>query len=89
MSQLHQIANIIGIFGVIFILLAYFLLQTNRLAPHKFLYSGMNLVGALMILFSLYFDWNLSAALVEGAWAIISLYGLYAGVTRRFKKKEN
>jgi hypothetical protein len=86
MSQLHQLANIIGIFGVIIILLAYFLLQTSRLAPHKLLYSAMNLVGAVMILFSLYFDWNLSAVLVEGAWAIISLYGLYSCLTRRYKK---
>jgi hypothetical protein len=36
----------------------------------------LNLTGALLILLSLYFDFNLSAVLMEGAWALVALIGL-------------
>ena len=35
-----------------------------------------NLVGASLILLSLMRNFNLSAAIVEGAWAVIALIGL-------------
>lgn len=66
----------LGLIGVATILITYFLTQTGRLAPQQFAYSFCNLLGSSLILFSLFFDWNLSAALVEGSWALISLYGV-------------
>lgn len=66
----------IGIVGVSMILSAYFLHQKGRLGRNDLAYQVLNAVGAGSILFSLYFDFNLSAALVEGAWLVISLYGL-------------
>ncbi len=36
----------------------------------------MNLAGSLMVLWSLSFKFNLSAALMEGAWALVAIYGL-------------
>ena len=34
------------------------------------------LVDILLILVSLYFDFNLSAVLMEGAWALVAVFGL-------------
>lgn len=71
-----QLGNIIGIIGVILILLAYSLLQCGKLHPLKFSYPFMNLVGAILILISLTFSWNLPSAVIETAWVIISLFGI-------------
>jgi hypothetical protein len=43
----------------------------------------MNLVGSLMVLWSLSFKFNLSAALMEGAWALVAIYGLAKRVFQR------
>lgn len=68
--------DIIGLFGVTSILIAYGLLQTGKLRPTQRRFSAMNAVGATLILLSLYFDFNLSAVVIESAWLVISLYGL-------------
>jgi hypothetical protein len=70
----------IGIVGVGLILVAYLLLQTDRLQSRSATYSALNLIGALAILVSLAVDFNLSAALMEGCWVLISVYGLVRAV---------
>ena len=66
----------IGILGVGLTLLAYLLLQAERLESRSRAYSALNLIGSVAILTSLAFDFNLSAVLMEGCWVVISLYGL-------------
>ena len=75
--------DVVGIAGVIMILTAYFLHQSGRLGRLHLSYQVLNTLGATCILFSLYFDFNLSAALVEGAWLVISLYGLWQILRQR------
>ena len=59
------------------ILYAYWALQTERLSAKHRRYNWLNLGGALLILFSLIFKFNWSAFLIELAWAIISIYGIW------------
>lgn len=66
-----------GTLGVVAIVAAYFLLQVGRLDLRAPLYSWLNLVGAAMILISLYYEFNFSAAIMEAFWVLISLVGLY------------
>ncbi len=68
--------DFIGNVGVFLILLAYLMLQLNRLNNHSLSYSLMNLCGAFMILVSLYFDFNLSAFIIEFFWLLISAIGI-------------
>lgn len=68
--------NIIGNVGVIFIVFAYLLLQLKKIKSENILYSVMNAVGAIFILISLVYEFNLSAILVEIFWIIISIYGI-------------
>lgn len=69
--------NLIGLSGVFCILLAYLFLQLERLGSKDLAYSLLNLVGSGLILVSLYFEWNLSAAAIEFFWLLISGYGIY------------
>ena len=68
--------DVLGLFGVVLILLAYLLLQLRRIDPTSAAFSGLNAVGAALVLLSLYYDFNLPAAVIEGAWLLISLFGL-------------
>ena len=68
---------IIGNIGVVMFLAAYFLLQQGKIAHTSLWYSGLNLGGALLLMFSLWIDWNLSAFMLEAAWALISMWGIY------------
>ena len=70
------LANTIGVAGTILILLAYFLLQTNKIRSEHLIYSLLNLFGASGVVFSLMFDWNLPSFIVESFWVIISLIGV-------------
>ncbi len=74
--------NIIGLIGVMLVLLAFFLLQVGRLPAKKPLYSWLNLVGAIAIIYSLFFDFNLPSFLMEASWLSISIVGLW-----RLKKR--
>lgn len=71
-----EISNIIGIVGVVLVVLAYFLLQYEKLPAHGYAFPVLNLLGALMILFSLIYAWNLPSAVIETAWVIVSLFGI-------------
>ena len=73
MSVWHQW---LGIVGTIFILGAYFLLQTDRLSSRDLSYSLLNAVGASFLVVSLLFDFNFSALIVESFWALISAVGI-------------
>lgn len=81
---LAQIADTIGIIGVVLILIAYFFLSTGRWIADSMVYQLLNFIGAWLILYSLYFHWNLASVVIEIAWVAISLVGIY----RLWKKKE-
>lgn len=72
-----EYANTIGIIGVIITLAAYYFLNVNKLSPTSMSYLLMNLIGSCFILFSLFYAWNLASGLIESAWIIISLIGIY------------
>lgn len=73
---MELIADIVGNIGVVCFLVAYFLLQKGVLAHNELRYLLLNLAGALMLIFSLLINWNLSAFLLEAAWALISIWGI-------------
>lgn len=72
--------DFIGNIGVICILITYLLVQLEKLGATTRIYSFLNAVGAGLIVFSLMYDFNLSAFVIETAWLLISLFGL----ARRF-----
>ena len=68
--------DVVGLTGVVFILLAYFLLQVGRIDPLGLVYSVANLIGAGLITMSLIYEFNFSAFLIEVCWMVISLVGI-------------
>jgi len=75
---------IVGLVGMIITLLAYFLLQAQKLHGNGLVYQLMNAVGALGVALSLLFGtFNLPAFLLEAIWLVISIYGIV--VARRIR----
>lgn len=74
---LMTIADPVGLVGVAIILVAYLLLSVGKWHANTIRFQAINFFGAWMILFSLYFHWNLSSVVIEIAWAIISVIGIY------------
>ncbi len=70
------ISNIVGIIGVILIITSFFLLQIEKFKPHSTGYLLFNFFGALMLLFSLYYTWNLASVIIECLWLLIIIYGI-------------
>jgi hypothetical protein len=75
-ENLSRISDFVGMTGVIIILVAYFLLSTGKWISDSMLYQFLNFFGAWLILFSLYFHWNLSSVVIETAWIVISVIGM-------------
>lgn len=68
--------DILGTLGVGIILVAYVLLQLERLRSEHPAFSLMNAVGAAMILVSLYYQFNFASFLMEFFWLVVSLFGI-------------
>ncbi|MBS0380803.1 MAG: hypothetical protein JSR56_00080 [Proteobacteria bacterium] len=74
-------AFVAGVLGMLLTLLAYFLLQAQKLHGNGLVYQLMNALGALGVAISLLFGHqfsmsNLPAIVLEVAWLAISIYGI-------------
>jgi hypothetical protein len=74
--------QVVQIIGAVLILAAYWAAQTERLDPQSRLYLSLNLLGSaiLGVLAASSTQWGF--LLLEGAWALISLWGLLVPAKR-------
>ncbi|MCU1265282.1 MAG: hypothetical protein JWM21_1600 [Acidobacteria bacterium] len=75
--------DLTGNVGVAMMVLSYLLLQLGKLRINDLSYSLTNAIGALLVLISLVYSFNLSAFLVESFWLLISLFGLIKFLTTK------
>ncbi len=81
------LSDLIGIIGVFVTIVAYMLLQLEKMAAKDLSFSALNTLGALLIIISLLYDWNLASFLMEAIWMLISLYGILKYY--KLKKRED
>ncbi len=68
--------DLVGNVGVLLMVIAYLLLQLEKLSGSAISYLLLNTIGAILVIISLRFRFNLSAFFMEAFWLLISLYGL-------------
>ncbi|MFT4581286.1 MAG: putative membrane protein [Gammaproteobacteria bacterium] len=73
----------VGTFGVIIILVVYFMLQIERIDPLGLTYSVINLLGSIMIAVSLVYAFNFASFVIEICWSLISLIGVWRYIRQR------
>ena len=66
-----DVYSAIGLVGVGFILVAYFANQQRWLSSEDWRFPAANLVGSLLIMVSLYAEWNLPSVVIEVFWVAI------------------
>ena len=76
MGIISVIMDVFGIVGVTLLIWSYYLVGSGKLSPLTFYYQLCNLIGAVLILISLMFHWNLASFVLELIWAIVGLNGL-------------
>lgn len=74
-SMNYSLLDFVGNLGVLVLMIAYLLLQLNKL-QNGLLYSSLNAFGASLIVISLCANFNLSAFLIEVFWILISFVGI-------------
>lgn len=78
--------NIGGIAGVLMVLLAYAGIHFDWFDPKKAFALLLNLIGSGLILLSMIRAFNLSAFLMEAAWAAMAAFGLVKLIVARLKR---
>ena len=68
--------DFVGNLGVACVLGTYFALQSGRMSIEDVRYSAINALGAVLIMVSLYYDFNLSSFIIEVFWLTTSVYGM-------------
>ncbi|MDA8789914.1 hypothetical protein N9N07_03240 [Pseudomonadales bacterium] len=73
----YTIIDAIGMLGTLIVILAYYLLQLERIDPKSLSYNVMNLMGAILLFISLCFNFNLASLVIEVFWIGASMIGLW------------
>ncbi len=73
----------IGTFGALIIAFAYFATQMRYLNSDDLMFPVVNLLGALLLIYSLSHNFNLPSVLMEGFWIVISLVGIVQNLRAR------
>jgi hypothetical protein len=71
-----SLIDALGVVGVLLVIVAYAGATMKWLDPAKAPALLLNLVGSLLIIWSLVYAFNLSAFLMEAAWALVAVVGL-------------
>ena len=69
--------DLVGLIGAVMLMIAYLMLQLNKLSSDGLAYSLLNAIGASLIVVSLLVNFNLSAFIIEVFWILISFVGIY------------
>lgn len=85
-EMIARFSDVIGLIGVSCILLAYYLLNTDRLNALNLSYQLLNLSGSILVLVSLCFTVNIASVVIEFAWMIISIIGIRRVLKSRQQK---
>jgi hypothetical protein len=73
----------LGLLGATLFVIAFAGVQVEKLDPHGWTSLAMNFVGAVLVLISLRFAFNLASFVLESVWGLIALFGLIKRAMRR------
>lgn len=76
-------ADAIGSFGALIVVSAYFATQIRMMNSEDLAFPVVNLLGSLLIVYSLTQTFNLASMLIESFWIAISLLGILQHVRSR------
>lgn len=75
--------QVISVLGALAILLAYAANQLRLLGPANLSYALLNFVGSVVLAIVAVIEVQWGFLLLEGVWALVSLWGIYAVLRSR------
>ena len=72
----YSLYDLAGNIGVAVVIIIYLFLQLGKINNASLKFSLLNAIGAILIMISLFDQFNLSAFVIEVFWLLISLVGL-------------
>lgn len=69
-------ADVVGSLGALAVVAAYFATQMRILNSDDLAFPVVNLIGSILIVYSLLENFNLASMLIESFWILISLIGI-------------
>ncbi len=76
-------SDLVGFAGVACVVGTYFLSQIGKMDSRAPAYPAINVIGAVLIIFSLTRTFNAASFVIEIFWLVISLTGLVIALRRR------
>lgn len=73
---MQLLSNLASISGAACVIIAYFLVSSNKLSAQSARYQWLNLIGAVLIMLSLYHYWNIGTFIIEVVWIVIAVMAL-------------
>ncbi len=70
------IVDAVGSAGALVVVAAYFATQMRMMNSDDLAFPVINLLGSVLIAYSLLHNFNLASMLIEGFWIIISVIGI-------------
>ena len=80
------IYELAGFVGAAIIVVAYFAMQQRWLNALDWRFPAANVVGSVLILVSLWFEWNFPSVVIEVFWALISFLGVVRSLAERRRR---
>ena len=81
-----DLTDLVGVAGSLCVCSAYFMVSRGKLDATGFPYHILNLVGAGLLLVSLYFKPNLGAIMIEAIWAVIAAGSIIGLLIHRYRR---
>ena len=79
------VADIIGLIGSAIFIVTYAYATFSK-AMDKIIFNSANLIGSVLVLYSLSARFNLAATVLEVAWAAIAILGLFFALLAKARK---
>ncbi|WP_170761216.1 CBU_0592 family membrane protein [Ruegeria lacuscaerulensis] len=80
------LADAIGSIGALVVVAAYFATQMRMMNSDDLAFPVLNLVGSILIVYSLLENFNLASMLIESFWIVISMIGILQYIRLRHDK---
>ncbi len=77
------LADAVGSFGALMVVAAYFATQMRWMNSEDLAFPVVNMLGSVLIVYSLLQNFNLASMLIESFWIAISLVGIVQHIRLR------
>ncbi len=84
--MIETIMSVLGVVGAALCVLAYFLLEREKVSAEGYVYYAMNGVGATLVLLAAFWSYDngdLGVIIQELFWVAISAMGILKGLSKR------